>query len=234
VTLYQQIVKQIREAAKTPGRSPESVDYHGNSHPHYLLSVPQERKIAKQFSGMHKDLEEKEFIALLNDLYDGKSYEEKCFGGKLLEYMPKQRASVKPKHLDIWLEKLEGWAEIDSLCQSAFRAADLLNNWKEWELYLKAFSNDKRYIQKRRASVVLLNKAVEQSNDERLACLAFNNLNNIKSEQDILITKAVSWILRSSIKNHRAQVEKYLEENKDILPKIAVRETQNKLRTGKK
>lgn len=148
--------------------------------------------------------------------------------------MSTQRAFVRPKHLDIWLEKLEGWAEIDSLCQSAFRAEDILGNWREWELYLKAFSRDARFIQKRRASLVLLNKAVEQSTDKRLAILAFNNIDNIKDERDILITKAVSWILRSLVKNHRTEVEKYLQENLDYLPKIAIRETQNKLRTGKK
>ncbi len=234
MTLHQQIVKQIREVAKNPGRNPESSDYHGNSHFHYLLSVPQKRKLARQFAKEHQELGEKEFLKLLGDLYNGMSYEEKCFGGLLLGYMPKQRIYVRPKHLDIWLEKIEGWAEIDSLCQSSFTSDNMLQNWKEWELYLKAFSRDKRFIQKRRASLVFLNKVVEQSPDKRLADLAFNNLDNLKTERDILITKAVSWILRSLIKNHRARVEKYLEENKDILPKIAIRETQNKLKTGKK
>lgn len=66
--LHQQILKLIREEAKTPGRSSESQDYHGNSHYHYLLSVPQERRIARQFAREHSNLGEKEFISLLNDL----------------------------------------------------------------------------------------------------------------------------------------------------------------------
>ena len=53
-------------------------------------------------------------------------------------------------------------------------------------------------------------------------------------EKEVLITKAVSWLLRSMIKYYRNEVTDYLNENKESLPKIAVREVSIKLETGRK
>jgi len=36
------------------------------------------------------------------------------------------------------------------------------------------------------------------------------------------------------IKHHRQEVEDYLKDNSDSLPKIALRETRNKLKSGRK
>jgi len=87
---------------------------------------------------------------------------------------------------------------------------------------------------RRRASLVLLTKSVRGSNDARLSKLAFKNIDLLKGEKDILITKAVSWLLRSLIKNHRVEVVDYINKNRQILPKIAIRETERKLKTGRK
>ncbi|MBI2314815.1 DNA alkylation repair protein [Candidatus Daviesbacteria bacterium] len=35
-----------------------------------------------------------------------------------------------------------------------------------------------------------------------MADLAFENIDKLKAEKDVLITKAISWVLRSLIKNH--------------------------------
>jgi 3-methyladenine DNA glycosylase AlkD len=80
----------------------------------------------------------------------------------------------------------------------------------------------------------LLTKPVRDSDDTRLADLAFANIDKLKQDREILVTKAISWLLRDLIKNHRQKVEKYLQKNEDTLPRIAVRETRTKLLTGRK
>jgi len=75
---------------------------------------------------------------------------------------------------------------------------------------------------------------LRQSDDERLSKLAFENIENLKSEKEILITKAVSWLLRSLVKFHKNEVAIYLKENKVSLPKIAYREALAKVETGRK
>jgi 3-methyladenine DNA glycosylase AlkD len=75
---------------------------------------------------------------------------------------------------------------------------------------------------------------VSQSANEEFADLAFTLINRLKHEKDILITKAISWLLRAMIKNHKSKVAAYLQKNYDKLPKIAARETKRKLETGRK
>ena len=101
------------------------------------------------------------------------------------------------------------------------------------EKNISQFSMDKN-IHKRRASLVLLTFPVRKSQDKRLSDLAFTNIEKLKNENDILITKAISWLLRSLIANHRKEVEIYIDKNINSLPKIAIRETKRKLTTGRK
>jgi 3-methyladenine DNA glycosylase AlkD len=65
-----------------------------------------------------------------------------------------------------------------------------------------------------------------------LAFIAFQNIERLKSEKEILITKAISWVLRSMVKHHRPTLIEFMKE-KD-LPAIAVRETRRVLETGRK
>jgi 3-methyladenine DNA glycosylase AlkD len=109
----------------------------------------------------------------------------------------------------------------------------MLSHWKDWKSLLVSFSKSGN-VHKRRASLVLLTRPLRESDDPRLARQAFANLDRLKSEKDILVTKAVSWLLRALIKYHQQEVETYLRDNADCLPKIALRETRNKLKSGRK
>ncbi|MFH1971719.1 MAG: DNA alkylation repair protein [Patescibacteria group bacterium] len=187
------------------------------------------RKIIKENNPDIKELEN-----LLDSLYkNAKTFEEIDLAARLLGVSPKLRQQISPNKLDYWLNFTHGWAETDVLCQSNFTSDELLSNWNTWKKLLIKFSKDKN-VHKRRASLVLLTKSVGMSDDKRLSDLAFKNTDLLKEEKDILITKAISWILRSLIKNHKKEVANYLKKNKDRLPKIAVREVTNKLLTGTK
>lgn len=175
----------------------------------------------------------KEFKGLLYSLSRGKSHSEFGVIGKLLEYLPEYRKKLEPWFLDSWLDYAEGWAEVDCICQGNFTEEEILSKWPEWSKLVKDFSNSEN-VHKRRASLVLLTGPVRHSEDGRLSDLAFKNIDKLKGEKDILITKAISWLLRDLTKNHRNKVEHYLEKNADSLPKIAVRETKNKLKSGRK
>jgi 3-methyladenine DNA glycosylase AlkD len=56
----------------------------------------------------------------------------------------------------------------------------------------------------------------------------------LKGERAILITKAVSWLLRALVDRHHEAVAVYVDANASSLPAIAVRETRTKLATGTK
>jgi len=207
--------------------------YLGTNKTYHSFSSQQTKDIAKKIV-KENNLSSDETINLLDSLYQhGTSYTEISLAATILSFSKELLKNFDPKNLDLWLNYTHGWAEDDVLCQSNFTADILLSNWTNWQKILKEF-NQSSNINKRRASLVLLTKSLRQSDDIRLSKLAFANIENLKGETDILITKAVSWILRSLTTFHKEEVLSYLEKNKDSLPKIAYREALSKALTGRK
>lgn len=228
---HKHVLAVIRKAGKPGGALGKS--YLGSKHKFYNVTVPLRRKIARDWLRARQEIPPKDFFAVLNSLFKGASHEEKTVAALLLVYAPKLRALVRPKDIDAWLTHLHGWAEIDTLCQNVFTAAEMLANWPGWNKKIEKLTRD-RNINKRRASLVLLVGPTHYSSDARFRDLAFATIERLKSEKDILITKAVSWLLRSMVTQHKREVALYIQVNADSLPAVAVRETRNKLKTGTK
>jgi len=230
-----EILEQIKESAEKNTKETRGwvKKYMGTDKVFYCLSSESKKKIAKDWIKNNAGISLSDYKKLLNGLFAGKSHEEICVAAKILELTPKLRKKLKPAILDKWLENSKGWGEVDSICQSNFSSEELLGNWEEWEKLIKKLSKDKN-VHKRRASLVLLTKSARKSKDARIANLSFEIIERLKLERDILITKAVSWLLRSLAERDGKTVMDYLNKNKESLPKIAIRETTRKILTGKK
>ena len=175
-----------------------------------------------------------EFTKTISALYkNAKTYEEMALSASIFNTGLKFRNEFDISLLDGWLNYTVGWAEVDSLCQSAFDGSTMLKDWKIWQLLLDKFSISQN-IHKRRASLVLLCKPLRTSSDVQLLTFTLKLVDRLKNEKHILITKAVSWVLRCLVKYHPKELSKYLLENKGTLPAIAYREACRKLTTGKK
>lgn len=233
--LHEKLLSIIKKEAKgNTTISKHSSTYDGNEDKSYQLTNPKLRKIAGVWLKHHNNLSLKKFINLLNSLYGkSESSTEKYIAGFLLEHSPNLRKQLRPELLNRWLGNLVGWGQVDSLCQSRFGVDDMLHNWKNWKLLLEKLSKSDN-INKRRASLVLLTKPVRDSDDKRFANLAIRNIEKLKHEREILITKAISWLLREMVKNHKAEVREYLNQKVDSLPRVAVKETERKIKTGRK
>jgi 3-methyladenine DNA glycosylase AlkD len=210
-----------------------SDSYLGNNHPRFAINAPTLRRIAKDWVKENKGLSPSEYLKTIDSLIHGESATEKMFAGMLLDLSTDKQRAFDPTHFDKWLDQLVGWAEIDSMCTGDYTSAAIPENFSAWKNVLLKFSKSKN-INKRRASLVFLCSPLRQATDERLATLALENIDRLKGEKEILITRAVSWLLRSMVPYHRKTLENYLKKNEGELPAIAVRETQTKLRTGKK
>ena len=233
--VHQIILQEISKikSASTPENISFGQRYIGTNKPYHGFTSKQlsdlSKKIFKEYN-----LSPDQIVELLNSLYqNGVSYTEIVLGPGILSHSLETLKNFDPKNLDLWLNYTHGWAENDVLCQSIFTAENILNRWSDWQKWLKDF-NQSPNINKRRASLVLLTKSLRQSNDPRLSKLAFENIQNLKGEKDILITKAVSWLLRSLVTFHKPELLEYLDKNKESLPKIAYREAMSKALTGRK
>ena len=185
------------------------------------------------FCASHKNISYDDWLALIDTLYHGDSYEERCAPPTLFSKYPRYRRQLPLEQLDAWLGCLDGWAEVDSTCQTVFSAGDLLADWEGWSALLTALAADAN-INKRRAALVLLTAPMTQSGDRRLLDLSLRLIDQLTAEKDKRITKAISWLLRKGVKQHRDAIAAYLDANTTSLPAIAIRETRKKLATGKK
>src|SRR5690349_15079139 len=230
---HQEILSLIQ---KNSGKATQHTfldSYLGNEHPRYPISAPILRTIAKDWMKKHTEMTSIEFAKLLTSLIEGVSATEKCMAGILLDYSSKDQRQFDPELFDTWLDHLVGWAEVDSVCTGTYTITEISAHWKKWKPLLVRLSKSEN-IQKRRASIVLLCSPLRKPNHEELVTLALANVDRLKSEKEILITKAISWVLRSMEKNYKKTLKEYMNDNMDSLPKIAVRETMIKLKTGKK
>ena len=230
---HQAILSQIQATEPGRGQTSQRPEHLGTGRRWYGLKNEQRRRILLDFYAAHKDLGFGDWLALLDALYHGESYEERCAPQTLFRKYPRFRRRLPLERLDAWLGCLNGWAEVDSSCQTVFSAQDLLADWAGWSALLESLAGDAN-VNKRRAALVLLTAPISQSDDPRLLELSLRLIDQLKAEKDKLITKAISWLLRKGIKLHRHAIAAYLDANADALPAIALRETRKKLATGKK
>jgi 3-methyladenine DNA glycosylase AlkD len=230
--LHQELLAEIIKNSKKATQHTFSDNYLGNNNLRYAISMSKLRSVGKNWYKT-KTFTSKQFYQLVTSLIKAPSSTEKMLGGIFLDIDRKHLEEFDPNILDSWLNHLQGWAEIDTLCYGHFKVDKVLEIWPEWKKTLTGLNKSKN-INKRRASIVLLCKPLTRSDDERLSRQAFQMIDTLKREKEILITKAISWTLRSMVKLHRTGLEKYLTKNKTLLPAIAIRETTTKLKTGRK
>lgn len=229
---HQELLKLIKVKSGKPTQHTFLNSYLGSEHPRYPISVPVLRALAKSWMKANQALTAKEISALVDSLVAGESFTEKSFAGILLDYCSEAQRKFNPARFERWLKHLEGWAEVDSLCTGRYSEKQIIAQWPAWKPLLQKLSRSKN-IQLRRASLVLLCSPLRKSDEPFLAEIAFENIQRLKHEKEILITKAISWVLRSMVKYHRKAVEKFIKEETG-LPAIAVRETKKVLETGTK
>ena len=230
---HAEILAAIKGNSGVPTQHTFSDSYLGNSQPRFAINAPTMRKVAKEWMKDHREMKAAEFQKVMTSLIHGKSGTEKVMVGIFLDLATKEQQQFDPGCFDQWLDQLEGWAQVDSVCTGSYTVAAIASNFPVWKKLLIRFSKSKN-INKRRASIVFLCSPLRNLPDKRLADLAILNVERLKHEKEILITKAISWVLRSMAKHHKDQVRKYVENNRGALPAIAVRETLTKIRTGTK
>lgn len=207
--------------------------YLGNSHPRYKINLPTLRAIARDWMRAHRDMSPSRFVKMLSGLAAGESSTEKMMVGILLDNATSEQKQLSPRVFLKWLDHLVGWAEVDAVCTGKYSKTEIPGHLSEWKTIIGVLSKSNN-INKRRASLVFLCSPLRSCDDPKLAAIALSTITRLKSEREVIITKAISWLLRSMVKQHRVAVADYLDKYGDKLPAIAVRETRMKLKTGRK
>jgi 3-methyladenine DNA glycosylase AlkD len=233
---HRKLLQQLRSIGAPPALAAsdrENDSYGSSGRIFYSVPVPARRRMVRDWIRGHAALSADQILAVVESLFSGESHEEKTLAALILGHCLRARERARPVDVERWLGQLSGWAEVDALCQSVFTGDELLADWRAWRDAIRKFSRHAN-ANHRRAALVLLTGPVRHSDEARLEELALEVIERLKHERIILVTKAVSWLLRSLVAHHRQAVRRYLEQNAATLPKIAVRETRTKLDTGRK
>ncbi len=230
---HEEILDQIKKNSGQPTQHTFLNSYLGTEHPRYPIATPLLRSIAREWMQSHRDLSANRLRDVLSSLIKGPSFTEKVMAGLLLGYSAREQRTFDPAIFEKWLNFLDGWAEVDAVCTNNFSVTQIPSDWQRWKKVIIYLSEDPN-INKRRASLVLFCSPLRKMRDERLSKEALRRVSKLQHEKPVLITKAVSWVLRSMAIHHREEVVAYLEKNAETLPRIAVRETKMKLASGRK
>ncbi|MBY0435074.1 MAG: DNA alkylation repair protein, partial [Cyclobacteriaceae bacterium] len=130
------ILHLIRENADSPTQHTFLEGYLGTRHTRYAINNPRLRLIAKEWVREHKTIKAAAFQKLITSLVKGESATEKMMAGMLLDVATPEQRSFDPKLFDIWLDYLEGWAEVDTLCTGTYPALEILHQWTVWKKLL--------------------------------------------------------------------------------------------------
>ena len=227
------LVQELQKVAGKPVRDPVLERYMGVQRPFYRINSASLKRIARTWMAANKEMPADEFVLVVKRLITGKTFTEKILAGVVVSLARPIQRSFDPAWFDRWLSHLTGWCEVDTLCTGRYPEIEVPRRWTSWKKLLTRFSRDEK-IEKRRASLVLLCSHLRRNPDQRLLELAFKNVDRLKAEKEVLITKAISWVLRSASVHYPREVKKYVISNQEKLPRIAIRETLTKIATGKK
>jgi 3-methyladenine DNA glycosylase AlkD len=230
---HHDILRLIQSGGATGTQHTFADNYLGNTNPRYPINAPQLRGIAKEWMKAHRDLSPGAFADLIGSMVSGKSSTEKVMAGILLDNATPSQRKFDPRLFEKWLDHLTGWAEIDAVCTGRYCDTEIPSNLVMWEKVLTRLSKSSN-INKRRAALVFLCSPVSHHDDPRLAKLAIQIINKLKGEHEVIITKAISWLLRSMVRYHSKALVAYLNKHGSSLPPVALRETRVKLATGRK
>jgi 3-methyladenine DNA glycosylase AlkD len=230
---HRELLTEIKKKGGKPVRDAFLQNYLGNPHPLYKLNSATMRKIAREWMARHRDISPDEFTQVIRSLVLAKTCTEKLMAGLLLDSSRDPQRAFDPALFDRWLTHLVGWVEVDTLCTGRYPEKEVPRQWTAFKKLLNRLSRDP-HIQKRRASLVLLCSPLRKNADRRLLDQALKNVDRLGVEKKVLITKAVSWVLRSAAVHFPREVKKFVTLNESKLPRIAVRETLTKIDTGTK
>ena len=184
------------------------------------IKTPERRKIFKNFFKEYKN-EEKIDWEFVNKCWENKYREFQYIAADYLKNM-KDKLTINdiPKFKRLILEK-SWWDTIDNLDMTigalALKDSNVNKILLEWSLdeniWLRRIAIDHQLLRKEKTNTELLEKILK------------NNL----GQAEFFINKAIGWALRNYSKTNPERVKNFIEENKEKMAKLSIKEASKYL-----
>ena len=213
--LYEEMIQHKNEE-----QAQKMSKYMLNKFEYIGIKTPERRKIFKNFFKEYKN-EEKIDWEFVNKCWENKYREFQYVGADYLKNM-KDKLTIDdiPKFKRLILEK-SWWDTIDNLDMTigalALKDSNVNKILLEWSLdeniWLRRIAIDHQLLRKEKTDTELLEKILK------------NNL----GQAEFFINKAIGWALRDYSKTNPEWVKNFIEENKEKMAKLSIKEASKYL-----
>lgn len=213
--LYEEMIRHKNEE-----QARQMSKYMLNKFEYIGIKTPERRKIFKNFFKEYKN-EEKIDWEFVNKCWENKYREFQYIAADYLKNM-KDKLTIDdiPKFKRLILEK-SWWDTIDNLDMTigalALKDTDVNKILLEWSLdeniWLRRIAIDHQLLRKEKTNTELLEKILK------------NNL----GQNEFFINKAIGWALRDYSKTNPEWVKNFIEENKEKMAKLSIKEASKYL-----
>ena len=213
--LYEEMIQHKNEE-----QAQKMSKYMLNKFEYIGIKTPERRKIFKNFFSEYKN-EEKIDWEFVNKCWENKYREFQYVAADYLKNM-KDKLTINdiPKFKRLILEK-SWWDTIDNLDMTigalALKDSNVNKILLEWSLdeniWLRRIAIDHQLLRKEKTNTELLEKILK------------NNL----GQAEFFINKAIGWALRDYSKTNPEWVKNFIEENKEKMAKLSIKEASKYL-----
>ena len=213
--LYEEMIRHKNEE-----QAQKMSKYMLNKFEYIGIKTPERRKIFKNFFKEYKN-EEKINWEFVNKCWENKYREFQYVAADYLKNM-KDKLTINdiPKFKRLILEK-SWWDTIDNLDMTigalALKDSNVNKILLEWSLdeniWLRRIAIDHQLLRKEKTNTELLEKILK------------NNL----GQAEFFINKAIGWALRNYSKTNPERVKNFIEENKENMAKLSIKEASKYL-----
>ena len=213
--LYEEMIRHKNEE-----QARQMSKYMLNKFEYIGIKTPERRKIFKNFFKEYKN-EEKIDWEFVNKCWENKYREFQYIAADYLKNM-KDKLTIDdiPKFKRLILEK-SWWDTIDNLDMTigalALKDSNVNKILLEWSLdeniWLRRIAIDHQLLRKEKTNTELLEKILK------------NNL----GQAEFFINKAIGWALRDYSKTNPEWVKNFIEENKEKMAKLSIKEASKYL-----
>ncbi len=230
------LIKKIKQELKSNASVSNKIsaqNFHKEKITNYGVKTPIVRKIANKYFKLLPYQNKQTIIQLSEKLLKSNYNEEATIAIQWLNKIIDQLDINDFKTLNHFLEKyINNWGKVDDFSLHVIRP--LLNKYTELNKQIIQWSKHKnKWV--RRASAVSFIKTINNNyavNDNIDSVVKI--INNLKQDSEEIVLKSLGWLLKRLSIFHINLVEKFLIENKNILPKYIIRTALEKIPESKK
>jgi 3-methyladenine DNA glycosylase AlkD len=196
------------------------------------VTNPNLRLVLRELKAEVKGLDGRAVIDLAKTMINEEVFELQWLAYELIGSQKKTLRALTWEDIDALNVHLDNWVLTDTFCGKVLGFA-----WREGvidDAYILNLQKSTDLWQRRLAVVATTALNIPANGGEGASAQTILLCRGAVDDHHPMISKAVSWALRTLIKWDREAVENFLEVHEDRLARLVMREVRKKLETGRK